>query len=342
MIRHVLVARSDNDGDVLLAGPAIRAAAAGSERVTLLAGPRGRGAAALLPGIDEVLVWRLPWIDPEPAPVARDDVLALAAAIAERAPDQAVILTSYHQSPLPLALVLRLAGVARIAAISADYPGSLLDVRHRIDDDVHEVERSLSLLDAAGFPLPAGDDGRLAVIPGRAPDGLPQGYVVVHPGASVPARAWDPLLHRDLVERLRRAGHAVVVTGGPDETALTRGVSGPPRPGVVDLGGRTTLAELAGVLARARAVVVGNTGPAHLSAAVGAPVAWLHADTIPAVRWHPWRVPYVRLTVPVPCAGCRARVCPVPGHPCIDEVPVASVVEAVERLAGPAGIERAA
>ncbi len=44
----------------------------------------------------------------------------------------ALILTSFHQSPLPTALLLRLAGISRIAAISTDYPGALLDVRHRI------------------------------------------------------------------------------------------------------------------------------------------------------------------------------------------------------------------
>jgi ADP-heptose:LPS heptosyltransferase len=79
--------------------------------------------------------------------------------------------------------------------------------------------------------------------------------------------------------------------------------------------------------------VVGNTGPAHLAAAVGCPVAWLHAPTVPAARWHPWRVPYARLGGLPSCAGCRARVCPVPGHPCIDEVTPAAVVAAAEALA---------
>ena len=44
MGRHVLVARQDSIGDVLLAGPAVRAVAAGADRVTLLCGPRGRAA----------------------------------------------------------------------------------------------------------------------------------------------------------------------------------------------------------------------------------------------------------------------------------------------------------
>jgi ADP-heptose:LPS heptosyltransferase len=61
---HVLAVRLDNDGDVLLAGPAIRALAHGAERVTLLCGPRGHRAAELLPGVDARVVWRAPWIDP--------------------------------------------------------------------------------------------------------------------------------------------------------------------------------------------------------------------------------------------------------------------------------------
>ena len=55
---HTLVVRSDNAGDVLLAGPAVRAVAGGSDRVTVLAGPHGSAAARLLPGVDEVLEWR--------------------------------------------------------------------------------------------------------------------------------------------------------------------------------------------------------------------------------------------------------------------------------------------
>ena len=154
---HVLAVRLDNDGDVLLAGPAIRALAAGADRVTLLCGPRGRQAAQLLPGVDEVLVWRAPWIDPDGHPVDRDDIDALVARIAALGVDRAVIFGSFHQSPLPTALVLRLAGVPWIGATSVDFPGSLLDLRHQIDDDVHEVERSLDLVRAAGFAPPADD-----------------------------------------------------------------------------------------------------------------------------------------------------------------------------------------
>jgi ADP-heptose:LPS heptosyltransferase len=329
---RVLVARQDNDGDVLLAGPAIRAVAAGADHMTLLCGPRGRRAAHLLPGVDAVLEWRSPWIDPEPGPVAREDVLALEADLRAGAYDQAIVLTSFHQSALPLALVLRMAGVGTIAAISEDYPGSLLDVRHRDPGDVHEVERALEVVGTLGYALPAGDDGRLQVTRTSPPPGpLPERYVVVHPGASVPARAWAPERNAALVAALRAAGRRVVVTGAPAERALTARVAGD---GALDLGGRTSLPELAGVVAGAEAIVVGNTGPAHLAAAVGTPVVSLFAPTVPTARWRPWKVPHELLFRDVPCAGCRARVCPVEGHPCLGGVTVDEVLAAVDRLAG--------
>jgi ADP-heptose:LPS heptosyltransferase len=332
---HVLLARVDSDGDVLLMGPAVRAVAAGARRVTLLAGPRGRAAAELLPGVDEVLVRHIPWIDPEPKRVTRDETLAFVDEFARLRIDEAIVFTSFHQSPLPLALLLRLAGVPTIAATSEDYPGSLLDVRHDDPGDVHEVERALSLVGELGYALPPGDDGGLQLA--RGGDGSPVedgDYVVVHPGASVPARAWAPEKSAELVDALVERGRRVVVTGGPGETELTALVAGPARADVRDLGGQTDLAALADVIAGADAIVVGNTGPAHVAAAVGTPVVSLFAPTVPAVRWRPWRVPHVLLgDQKAACAGSRARTCPVEGHPCLNNVAVADVLAAVDALA---------
>jgi ADP-heptose:LPS heptosyltransferase len=340
---HALVCRLDSDGDVLLSGPAIRAVRAGARKVTLLCGPRGAAAAEFLPGVDEVVEFRCPWIEHEPAPVSGDEVLALADQLGQRAIDQAIVLTSFHQSPLPTALVLRLAGIPTIAAISEDYPGSLLDVRHLVPDDVHEVERSLSLVATLGYHLPAGDDGRLRVHGTTPASPVPRAhepFVVVHPGASVPARAWAPERNAALVGALVAAGRRVVVTGGPGEQLLTQLVAGEPRPEVLDLGGRTDLAELARVLAQAEVVVVGNTGPAHLAAAVGTPVVSLFAPVVPAVRWRPWGVPYVLLgDQEAPCKDSLARVCTVPGHPCLNDIPLATVLAAVDSLASSPALE---
>ncbi|MFJ6213466.1 glycosyltransferase family 9 protein [Streptomyces sp. NPDC092296] len=332
---RTLVVRLDSAGDVLLAGPAIRAAAAASEHTAVLCGPQGAWAARMLPGVDEVLVHDAPWEGLEPPPVRTEDVRALLADLAQRRFDRALVLASHHQSPLPAALLLRLAGVRWIAADSEHYPGSLLDLRHRRAPGRHEAEAALDLAAAAGLPLPPGDDGRLRITPPPDTSGLTgtAPYLVLHPGAAVPARTWSPGRAATALRSLTRAGHRVVVTGGPGEEALTAQVAaaGP----ALDLGGRTAPDQLAGILAHADAAVVGNTGPAHLAAAVGTPVVSLFAPVVPAERWAPYRVPHVLLGRPdAPCAGSRARSCPVPGHPCLDSVTDAELLTAVATLTG--------
>jgi ADP-heptose:LPS heptosyltransferase len=340
MTRRILVVRLDGAGDVLLAGPAVRAAAAapGAE-VTLLCGPDGAAAGGLLPGVRRVLEWASPWVVAPAPPVSTPDVDGIIARLAAHAFDEAVVLTSFHQSPLPTALLLRLAGIPRITGASVDYPGSLLDVRLRpgedLPEDVPEPERALAIAGAAGFGLPPGDDGRLAVR--RPPDVGPllgslagRPYAVLHPGAAVPARRWPAEHHRRTARLLTRAGLPVVVTGGSGERELTAAVAGDT---ALDLGGRTDLAQLTGVLAGAAVLVVGNTGAAHLAAAVGTPLVSLFAPVVPAVRWRPYRVPHVLLgDQDAPCRGSRARICPVPGHPCLTRITPERVLSAVRRL----------
>jgi ADP-heptose:LPS heptosyltransferase len=325
----------DNEGDVLLAGPAIRAVSDRAGGVTLLCGERGRAAAELLPGVREIVEWTAPWIDPEPEPVNVTAVLSLVSLLRNRFAE-AIILTSFHQSPLPLALLLRLAGVERIAAISDDYPGSLLDVRHQPVGEMHEVERSLQLVARLGYRLAQGDRGQLRIRRPAYGCAVPdQPYVVVHPGSSAPARSLSAQGWQAVTSELSRTGHRIVVTGGVAERGLAAATASAAPGPVIDLAGSTSLAELAEVIAHASAIVVGNTGPAHLAAAVGTPIVSLFAPTVPAGRWRPWAVPYVLLgDQQIGCAGCRARICPVPGHPCLSCIDPDEVVSAVNRMIG--------
>jgi ADP-heptose:LPS heptosyltransferase len=321
---------------MLICGPAIRAVAANSERVTVLAGPGGAAAAALLPGVDDVLVWRCPWIAADPPDVDAADLDDVVRRIAATGVSEAVILTSFHQSALPTAMLLRLAGVARISAVSTDYPGALLDVRLSEPPDAPEPERMLAIVAGAGFAPAADDDGRLRITaPQVEVAGLPSApFVVVHPGVSAPARGYPQFRWRQAVQALTGAGWSVVLTGGATEKHLTAeladGVAG-----AVDFGGRLELDELAAVIAAGAAVVVANTGPGHLAAALDRPVVSLFAPVVPASRWAPYRTRSVILgDQDAPCRGTRAQVCPVPGHPCLTSVTGRDVLGAVTQLLG--------
>ena len=330
---RVLVVRLDSMVDVVVCGPAIRAVAAGAAHLTLLAGQRGSDIAGLLPGVDDVLVFDAPWISPDAGPVDPAAVERLTAQLRAGRFDAALVLTSFHQSALPTAFVLRLAGVPWIAAVSTDFPGALLDVRLAEPPDAPEPVRMLAVAEAAGWRSPAGDDGGLRLRPELpAVPGLPDRYVVVHPGADAPARTYPEHRWAEVVRLLSGIGTAVVVTGGPDERRLTAAVAGTTG---VDLGGRLDVPELAAVIRGAEVLAVGNTGPAHLAAAVGTPVVSLFAPVVPLVRWAPQTPARVVLgDQTAPCAGTRARACPVPGHPCLSGVAPADVAGAVRDLAG--------
>ena len=242
---RVLVARLDSVGDVLLAGPAVRAVANGRRPdggapndVVMLCGPQGEAAASLLPGVAEVFSWGCPWIvNPAPASTGPRRP-ALTTFVRDSRIAEAVILTSFHQSPLPLALLLRLAGVERITGASTDYAGS-------------PAGRPA----AAGRGLPGGPAGGGAC-PGHRPGGRlpaargrrrqaagPATFPTCAPGGRgalrggpprgrrAASRAWPPLHHAAAVELLEGAGHRVVVTGGPGETGSDRHSGGPLGPG---------------------------------------------------------------------------------------------------------------
>jgi ADP-heptose:LPS heptosyltransferase len=337
-VSTAVVARLDSAGDVLITGPAVRAVAASHDQVVMLAGPRGRAAAELLPGVDEVLEWQAPWVDFDSPQLTADHADALVEQLRAIAPDRIFVLTSFHQSPLPLALLCRMAGAPWVGAICEDYPGTLLDLRHHVESGVPEPLRALSLAEAGGCRLPEGDDRSLHVRPlpelaGGVADLVGgDGFVAFHPGAAVPARMPTARRSARMVAALSAAGYRVVVTGTAAERPLTAEVASDV---AVDLGGRTGLAMLARVFASASVVVAPNTGPAHLAASVGTPVVSLFAPVVPASQWSPFGAAVAVLgDQAAACHATRARTCPVPGHPCLDGITDAALLAAVHQLGG--------
>ena len=214
---HVLAVRLDNDGDVLLAGPAIRAVAArrrpghAAVRPARAARPR-----SCCPASTRCSSGGRRGSIPSRHPVDRDDVAALVARIAALGVDRAVIFGSFHQSPLPMALVLRLAGVPWIGATSVDYPRL---AARRAPPDRRRRARGRALprpRPRRRASPPPGDDGRLNIRGTVASSALPDGVRGRPPGrvgagAGLVARA-QPASSSRALDRPgggdRRAGRA--------------------------------------------------------------------------------------------------------------------------------------
>jgi lipopolysaccharide heptosyltransferase I len=209
------------------------------------------------------------------------------------------------------------------------------------DPEAHAVRRYLNLAHYLGAPptLPRFRLG-LALGPHDIGHLLPsiknRPLVVIHPGARWPSKLWPAASWTQLADWLSRdKGMQVILTGSAADRELAARIVAPLEGRVINLAGRTSLAELTGILQKARLAVTTDTGPMHLAAAVGTPVAALFGPTAP------WRTgPFgeqheiVRLTLD--CSPCFKRRCPAPI--CLDELPVAAVQAACEKILSRKGI----
>jgi heptosyltransferase-2 len=164
--------------------------------------------------------------------------------------------------------------------------------------------------------------------------------VGLFPGGNAPSRRWPAERYRELADRLTRDGVSTPVFGGDAEqkrtAAVCDGVGG-----AVDLGGRTSLAALAGGLLACDVLVTNDSGPMHLAAAVGCPVVVPSGPADP-VQTRPLGSP-ARLVgrFDLPCVPCVLNECPRSGEgyvlseaarECMHLITVEEVREAVIEL----------
>ena len=347
--RRILAVRLDGMGDLLMTGPALRALkeVVPGRTVTALVSPAAAACAALLPGIDDFIVHKAPWMKGSGSDPEYDQ--ALIAHLRARDFDGAVIFTVFSQSPLPAALLCYLAAIPRRAAHCRENPYALLTtwVREREPQEGirHEVERQLALVGQLGATL---TDDRLKIRLSRR--FCEQGamyrrgsrpLIIMHPGASAPSRRYPEASYVAVLRELEHETEAVcILTGTEDERALLeriRSAAASEAPVVCGV----SLREFAGILDAADVVVTNNTGPAHLAAAVATPVVVLYALTNP--QHAPWRAEARVLSADVPCRDCFKSVCPNGHHRCLKDVSPRQVVNVViELLQGGANARRRA
>lgn len=206
-------------------------------------------------------------------------------------------------------LLARLSGARRVVGLgpplSREFHG--LFVRERVPPPPgHRLEAGLALLDAALGPGPRAE-GILPIRP------EPHGGILLHPGTSRfgAFKRWPPdsfaLLADRLAERLRAP---VLLTAGPGERPDTEAVAEKMRIRA-QIREPRNLQELGAVLAGARLVVAGDTGPAHMAAILQVPTVVLFGPKDPALFAPPGlRVRAVREGVR--CSPCDLRFCPDP------------------------------
>jgi heptosyltransferase-2 len=336
--RETIVVRVPNWlGDTVMALPALRALRAGRGEEARIAAVGPWVAVLAGQGAADLLVWY------PPEPHARR---AVDRAIAAERPDLALLLPNSLSS----ALAARRWSARRRIGFATDARAVLLTEALALPDPRrHQVDEYLFLAEAAGGravgnrpcwtrrpdPAAATEVERLletAGVPREGDRHRSTPLVGLHLGAAGgPAKQWMPERFGELAASLARAGATPLLLGAPaDQPAAARAAaaSGARVPSVV---GRDRVELLPHLLARLHCLVSGDTGVAHLAAALDVPTVTLFGPTdehLTAPRGPRARV----LGGSAPCAPCFLRQCPI-DHICLGaigaELVAARVLEAV-------------
>ncbi|HZP36868.1 MAG TPA: lipopolysaccharide heptosyltransferase II [Methylomirabilota bacterium] len=326
---HIVVRTPNWLGDTVMAQPMLAAlrAAAGEARITLV----GRWAPLLAgQGVADVLLGY-----PRPLRARR----RLARALAAEPPDVAVLLPSSLEAALA-AVCWR--ARRRVGYATDGRTPLLTDAmalpeprRHQVDEYA-ELLALLGVTGVAATPrwiLPDDPDADAEVARLLTEAGLdPRAPLVgLHLGAAFgSSKLWPPAAFGHLARALATVGLCPVLLGTEDDAPTAAAVADAAGVPVASLVGRDRPALLARLLGRLRCLVSGDTGVAHLAAAVGVPTVTLFGPT--DRRLTAPRGPGARaLDRPVPCAPCFLPTCPI-DHVCLTRLPPEAVLDEV-RLA---------
>jgi ADP-heptose:LPS heptosyltransferase len=155
----------------------------------------------------------------------------------------------------------------------------------------------------------------------------PPRFIVAFVGASWESKLWFADRTAAVVDGLAGRGFGTVLVGGRTDADFGAAVARSARAPVLNLAGRTSLRDLIGIFARARAAFGPDTGPMHIAAAVGTPVVSLWGATSP-LRSAPWHSEAGVVRGSAPCSPCYVRRCPI-GRLCMEHITAEQVAAAI-------------
>lgn len=312
--KHILCVRPDNLGDVLMTSPAIRALkeSVPGRKITLLTSKAGKAVAELIPEIDEIIAFDIPWYKHGHISSGQEALTIIERIKAEKF-DAAIIFTVFSQNPLPTAMLCFMAGIPRIAGYCRENPYRLITDwipdKEPLYEIKHEVVRQLDLVKYLGaavknevLALKVEKKVERLVLEKLRRNGInvDKPWLVLHPGVSETKRQYPIALFAEVVQHFVKMGYQVLLTGVLSETALADYVIAEAGIGVYSLMGKLNMKELIALIAQAPLLIANNTGPVHIAAAVNTPVVVVYAMTNP--QHTPWKVAQKVLPFEVPKA----------------------------------------
>lgn len=335
-IDRILIIRLDLIGDVLFSVPAMRNTRQRfpGARLDVLVAPNTAPLLAECPYIDNVYPLDAHTLTHLPGILSLDHWRQAWRVIrALRAQRYDLCLSLYGT---PAATISLLTGAPQRAGFADEAPpGSftLGAVGSRLPQDRHEVHCALAVAQAADAAATPDHMEAWVSAVDRAwaeemlsSEGGVRWVACGHGARNGYAKIWPQRHWVNLIDQLHRAGYRAVLVGGPDEAEEARQIAQACESTPLVLTGKTTLGQLAAVLAQSTLMVGSDSGPLHLAVALGTRVVGLYGPTS-SVRYGPFGQPDAVRRHPIFCSPCYR---PETGKPATCRY---GTVECMEKLA---------
>ena len=338
-IKRILLIRTDRIGDVVLSTPAIKAVRDSypDAYIAFMVRPYAKDIVEGNPYLDEVIVY-----DKDRVRKSFFATLLFGLGLRKKRFDTAVILHPTNRSHI----ITFLAGIPN--RIGYDRKMSFLLTKKVSDKkflgDKHERDYTLDLLQSIGITpkdrslfVPVTDSAKNAVDIKLAREGYNGSapLVAVHPGASCPSKKWPAERFASLIDRLKeRYGFQIAVVAGQGDAEEAAALKKNLKSDVIDLSGKTTLAELAALFKKCSLFISNDSGPVHIASAVGTPCVVIFGRKqrgLSPKRWGPTGKRDIILHKDAGCTVCLAHNCKN-GFMCLKAVTVDDVLNAVSGL----------
>ncbi len=147
--------------------------------------------------------------------------------------------------------------------------------------------------------------------------------------ANSPAKRWETKSFAKLGDKLKSELNAeIVLDGAKNEVGISQNVAESMWTAPIVLTGKTSLAEGMAILSVADLLISNDTGPAHISAALGTKTLVLFGPTNPLTT-QPLGSEIIRKDVE--CSPCKFRECPI-DHRCMIRISADEVFEKAAKL----------
>jgi ADP-heptose:LPS heptosyltransferase len=215
--------------------------------------------------------------------------------------------------------------------------GLFLNEKIPEDMDKHAVDRYLDLpryLSAdttrKEFPIPIQKENRNRVerLLKRYDVDINERFMVVNPVALWETKLWEDAKFAGLCDRITEELKTKVIFTGGSSSGMIEHIQSLMVSPSVNLGGQTTLKELAYLYKSASLVITPDSGPMHIAAAVGTPVVALFGPTDPS-RTGPYGEGHVVVRKEMPCSPCFLKKCST--NRCMKEITVGEVFHEVKQ-----------